>query len=560
MKKLSLVNSKNVLGIILGPEKNYYILLFIYGAVFTLLSLALPISVQALINSIANIGALAPLITLSFVLLIILTLSAVALGIQEYVAEIFRRRFFARIVALMTTRVIYAQYNTLRGMNRNTLMKKFFEIVAIHKSLPYTLIGAYSLLLQTITGIILTSFYHPFFLLFNIIVLILLYGIWKLHVKKAIAYAIDESDQKYEMADWLLGMGIKHNLFNSKQMKNYASLRTNTLTSNYIDARKLHFKHLFSQICYLLGLYVLGNSILLFISGYLVLKGQLSLGQLVATEIIFSSIFANFAKSGAYLESFYDLQASCEKLMAFYRFPIEQDMSGHRMILPETIKYESAQFTVLNKAIEINHIFKKGSRTLVSTFQREYKNLLIGSLLAFDCPKKGIISVNGELITDIDIHYYRQAISIIDDNEILKLSIKEYLSYGIENPSKISILDLLNQLGIIDSILELEHGVDTILESNGIPLSHRELVLLKLGRAIMNQSKFIVMNHHLNFAAPHNKVLFNYLNENPDVTLIYLSNRFYDDYTFDHYMSFDQTGFNHLKNRGEYVNYVQPKQ
>lgn len=352
-------------------------------------------------------------------------------------------------------------------------------------------------------------------------------------------------------------MGRKHYLFNSKQMQNYASTRTNSLTGHYIDARKRHFKHLFSQICYLLLLYVFGNSILLFISGYLVLKGQLSLGQLVATELIFSSIFANFAKSGSYLESFYDLQASCEKLMAFYRFPIENDMNGRATILPETIRYEAAEYCLFNKLVTLNHTFKKGSRTLISTFQREHKNLIIGSLMGFDFPNKGFISVNGELMSDIDIHYYRQFISIIDDTEILNLSIKEYLTYGLQNTENIKLTEILNQLGIMNTITELEDGVDTILESNGTPLSHRELVLLKLGRAILSNSKYIIMNHHLNFASPHNKVLFEHLNANPDVTLIYFSNRFHDDYKFNDYLSFDQTGLNHLNDKKGYDNYVQ---
>lgn len=557
MKKLSLINYKSVLGIILGPEKNYYFLLFVYGAVVTVLSLILPLSIQALINSIANVGVLQRLITVSVVLLVILTLSAVSYGIQEYVAEVFRRRFFARIVALMTTRVVYAKYAALQGINRTTLMQKFFEIISIDKSLPYVLIGGYSLALQILAGVILTSFYHPVFLLFNCIVLLILYAIWKGHSKQAIAYAIDESDQKYQTADWLLDMGRNHLLFKSKQMKNYATKRSNTLTGYYIDARKNHFKHLFSQICYLLGLYVLGNSILLFISGYFVLNGQLSLGQLVATEIIFSSIFASLAKSGSYLGSFYDLQASCEKLISFYRFDIEQDMTGRMILVPETIAYKGAKFALFNEEIEINHTFKKGSRTLIATVQREYKNLLIGSLMGFHAPEKGVISVNNELLDDIDIHYYRQGISIIDESEILNLSIKEYLSYGLEDPDTIKITEILTRVGIIDTITQLEDGVDTVLDSNGSPLTHRELVLLKLGRAILNKSKYIMMNHHISFAALHNKALFAHLDSNPDITLIYFSNTYHDAYLFDHYMACDQAGLKLLEDRKSYDAYIQ---
>jgi multidrug resistance efflux pump len=60
------------------------------------------------------------------------------------------------------------------------------------------------------------------------------------------------------------------------------------------------------------------------IGGWLVLKGQLTIGQLVAAELILSATLYNFSQLGRDLESFYDLAASCQKLSKFYNFSIEK--------------------------------------------------------------------------------------------------------------------------------------------------------------------------------------------------------------------------------------------
>ena len=57
---------------IIGPEKNFFWLAIIYGLGISLLSLATPISVQLLINSIASTALPVPLFTLSAILLVLL--------------------------------------------------------------------------------------------------------------------------------------------------------------------------------------------------------------------------------------------------------------------------------------------------------------------------------------------------------------------------------------------------------------------------------------------------------------------------------------------------------
>ena len=62
---------------------------------------------------------------------------------------------------------------------------------------------------------------------------------------------------------------------------------------------------------------------LLGLGGWLVIQGQLTLGQLVAAELIVMLIVGSFAKLGKHMESFYDLLTSVDKLGHLFDLPIE---------------------------------------------------------------------------------------------------------------------------------------------------------------------------------------------------------------------------------------------
>jgi hypothetical protein len=72
-------------------------------------------------------------------------------------------------------------------------------------------------------------------------------------------------------------------------------------------ARVVHFRVLLRQSIGAVSLHAFAATTLLAIGGVLVVEGQLTIGQLVAAELIVSSVLASFAKFGKQLETFYDL-------------------------------------------------------------------------------------------------------------------------------------------------------------------------------------------------------------------------------------------------------------
>ena len=84
---------------ILQRESSLFWTSIIYGVSISFLSLAVPLSVQFLINSVSFTVIMQPAIVLGLVLLVLLIFWGALSALQFFVTEIFQCRFFARITS-----------------------------------------------------------------------------------------------------------------------------------------------------------------------------------------------------------------------------------------------------------------------------------------------------------------------------------------------------------------------------------------------------------------------------------------------------------------------------
>jgi biotin carboxyl carrier protein len=199
------------------------------------------------------------------------------------------------------------------------MVNRFFETITIQKTIPKFLTKTLYSILQGTIGLILVSFYHPIFFIFSLSIVVCLWLIWSRFYKDAISSSFAESQRKYDLVNC-----FEEIVQSSAPIDLNAEEKINLLTGKYLKERKKHFKSLFGQVILLLILYVVASVILLVMGSWLVLKGQLTLGQLVAAELILSAALYGFSQLGRDFENFYDLIASCQKLSKFYNFSFEK--------------------------------------------------------------------------------------------------------------------------------------------------------------------------------------------------------------------------------------------
>lgn len=529
---------------ILSPDKQFFLVLLAYSVAISILSLALPISVQSLINSVATTALLTPLVTLSVILFIVLSFSSMIRALKSLVSEYYQRHFFARLTTEITLRSLYVPYYEFECIHRDKLMNKFFEIVTIQKSLPSLITGVFSITLQTIVGIILSSLYHPVYLIFNIVLIVLLYFIWQSHHSGAASYSIKESTQKHDLAGWLQKISRSHHLLKTQRTKVYAAQKSNVILDKYLASRSAHFRHLFLQICYLLALYVVGNTILLFISGLLVLKGQLSLGQLVATELVFSGIFVNFYRAGDYLVSYYDVIASCHKLRYFFELKLEPFKPKHDIGESFNLSLCDLRYSFRGESIPLTYEFEAGKRYALGTVSSSFKALFRDIILGFKQPTSGYLSVNNHMLHELDIHHYRNHISLIDAQDLLEGDIREYLTFGLGDVSDVTVTNALIAAGLTEKFKQLGIDLDTELHPSGYPLSRTDTFRLKVARSIMEQPKLVIINDYLSDVMIDVSYFERFSSAYaPTTTIIIVSNNIDPKLSLDHVLYLTNKGF-----------------
>ena len=275
----------------------------VYSAATGLLSLAVPVAVQVLINTIAFRTLLQPVAVLAALLLLALAASAVLHVLQLRAVELVGRRFVLRVVADLFQRV-----PCIAG--GSNYAHRFFEIAAVDKAAASLLFEGLAALLQIGAAMLLLAVYHPSFLGFAALLALTSWVSIRWVGRGAISSSLQESSAKYALADHLAELERGSEAVNEAR----SGARSEQLARAWVEARDRHFSLTLRQQIALLTIGALFSALLLFVGGRLVIDGQLSLGQLVAAELVTAVAVRSLAKLGQQLPKFYDLVTALEKI------------------------------------------------------------------------------------------------------------------------------------------------------------------------------------------------------------------------------------------------------
>lgn len=498
---------------LLAPERPFITIALIYGIGVSILSLATPISVQMLINSVANTALVTPLVTLASALLILLLIAVLLSALRVHVMEMFIRRFYARLVAEITTRAVHACDPFFQDANREDLFNRYFDVVTVQKAVPSLLVGAFTIILQSAVGFAVTSFYHPFFLAFNGLVIFFAFMILLIWTRGAIRSGIALSHAKYEAAHWLENVAISNGFYKSQKHVDYAMERSERVTANYMKQRKRHFFYSFSQTVSFLLLYALSSAGLLALGGWLVIEQELSIGQLVAAELILSAAFFGLGQLGAYLDTTYDLVAAAEEIGLIFQIEQEDDRPiAHDEPANGQLQFRETMFSSERGGnTEFNISIPAGSHLRARAEDHETQRFFTHALKRHIRPKRGMITVGGQDIINIDSFKLRSDVVVLDRPSMVDTTIREYLQLANPQLSSSQALDIIDKVGLSKRVAGLPKGMDTQLSTTGWPLSLSEAMALKLAGAIMRQPKILLLTRLFDMLDP--QILINLGNE-----------------------------------------------
>jgi putative ABC transport system ATP-binding protein len=492
--QISLTQFFRVFAEILKPEASFYWLAVVYAIGISLLGLATPISVQMLINSVANTAMPAPLVMLSLTLFVLLIFSGLLYALRIHLLELFARRFYARLVSEISLIAIYAQNPFFTDTTRQALFNRYFDVLVVMSRVPVLLIDGFSILLAIAVGFVLVSLYHPLFLLFTLVMVVCIWVVWLVWGSRAIRAAFDVSHAKHATAAWLADIGESNGFFKSQQRIDYAIGETDRTIHAYLNARRHYFRQHFSQTLAFLMMYALASAALLGLGGWLVIQFELTLGQLVAAELVLSAAFFGVSRLGSYLDYFYELCAALEEVSQF--FDIEQETpSGADPITgtDHTLAFRQVRGRARHEEAELNFTVPSGAVVMAATSQHGLQRLFTNILKLYEVPTTGFATLGGTDITDIEAHHLRMNIYVLDRPSFVPMTIRQYLSLSCPSGESWRMLDALRAVGLAETMPGLEKGLDTRIAETGYPLSTVELLKLKLAGALLARPRVLIL-------------------------------------------------------------------
>ena len=470
-----------------------------WGDVFTLLAFALgvgllslvaPAAIEALVNTVAFGILLWPVFVLAGVMFTLLLVSAVLRSMQTYVAECLQRRLFVRTALGFADRLARTDLASFDGANRADIVNRFFEVSSGQKSIATLLVEGVGIIMMTAVGLIVLAFYHPYLLTFALVlaglVVFMLLGLGVGGVRTSIV----ESYAKFDVAAWLEEVARCPHTFRSGDGAFLALDRADQLSDRYITARKRHFSVVWRQTLFALLLEAVGSTVLLGLGGWLVINRQLTLGQLVASELIVTLVLVALSKIGKYVEIFYDLQATLDKLGILDRLPPEP-ADGELLAAeagPMAVSAELADPHGTLRRIDI----RPGER--VAVVGPTGKTPLLETLALLRSPRRGMVEIDGIDSRSLARPAARHCISFLGRAEVFAGTVAENVRLGRASLTGSDLRWALDTVGLSDRVARLPESLQTPLTPDGRPLSNNELVRLAIARAIVARPRLLLLD------------------------------------------------------------------
>ncbi len=275
--------------------------------------------------------------------------------------------------------------------------------------------------------------------------------------------------------------------------------------SGYLTARRAHFRVLFRQHVGALALQVVLGALLVVVGGLLVMNKQLTLGQLVAAQLIVSGVLVGFSKVGKQLEALYDMLAALDKLELLTELPREV---GGKGLLPRgpTDGPSPSGAALTFREVTLRH----GERTFLDSCNLHVnpgehlcilgkngvgKSHVAEMIYGLRPASSGFVELDGETQHTVSKRAWRRDVALVTRGEIFRGTLLENLLVDPDGEdARAAAQEVLRRVALWERVKDLPEGLDTPLSPRGPELSAGEAVKLVVARALLADPRLVVVD------------------------------------------------------------------
>lgn len=525
---------KRLLGL-LSEEKKDIFYIFVYAVIIGLVGLALPLGLNATVELVSG-GVVFTSIYLLITFVIVATLAAGALQVMQVtILEYVQRRIFTKAALEFTFRIPRIRVESILNQYAPELINRFFDVLTVQKGLPKLLIDLVTAAVQIFFGLLLLSFYHPFFVFFGLALILVLFVIFYYTGPRGLRTSIIESKYKYKVVYWLEELARAINSFKLSGNTNLPMKKTEFNVNNYLKNRSSHFKILITQYSFIILFKAVVTGGLLIIGTLLLIDRQITLGQFVASEVIIILILSSVEKMIMYMDVVYDLLTAVDKIAHVTDIPLEKSGGfniprngggkGFNIEVKDlSYKYSDSKDYALKN---LNFAVECGTKLCISGDHDSGKSTLTNALSGLNLDYQGLISINGYSLKDLNLTNLRDKVAKnVSEYDIFDGTILDNILVGNPYASHKLALESLNKLGLLERVNSLPEGINSHINSGGKGFSRSFVNKLILARCLAKEPELMILKDFFRHFQKKDKLnIINILtSEENHCTLIAVSN------------------------------------
>ena len=503
-----------------------YLLSILAGIV----SLSLPLGIQTIIGFVMA-GSLSTSIVILIVLVLIGTFLSGFLQIKqlEFIEKI-EQKIFVRYALEFGSKLPHLNIEKLDSHYLPELVNRFFDVPTLQKSLHKLLVDIPAALFQILLGTLLLSFYHPLFIAFGIVLLLIVIVVLKTTSAKGFETSIYTSDYKYNVVSWLedIARSIKTFKFGRESMININ--RTDNISAKYIDARTKHFKILKIQFWSLVAFKLLITAAMLILGVVLLINQQINIGQFIAADIVIIAIMASIEKLIGNMDQVYEALTAVEKLNKVIGSELEKGGSLKLSSANQglSVVFDAVSFSYPDTGLvfeQLNFGLNSGEWMLITGKSGSGKSTILRLLSGTFTDFKGKIFVDGLPIKNYDLHNLRSNMGMLFGQlDLFSGTLLQNITLDNPNIDLEKVKDMTCMVGLDEYVKDQEYGFDAMIDPMGkrLPAIVKNQILLC--RALIMPSKLYILEDPFGCLKDKNTVaVIDYL-KNTGATVIVTGN------------------------------------
>ncbi len=235
--------------------------------------------------------------------------------------------------------------------------------------------------------------------------------------------------------------------------------------------------------------------------GYSIIDQELTLGDFISFTLFLGFLFVPIVQMSNIGSQLTEAFAGLDRTEELMNMDLEDDGMIRTIAIPEiqgdivfkdvSFAYEEGKDVLKN----INFEAAKGSVTALVGTSGSGKTTIAGLAAAFLNPDKGIITVDGQDLSQVTLSSYRSQLGVVlQDDFLFEGTIRENILFPRPNASENELLDAVKAAHVNEFTDRFDDGLNTLIGERGVKLSGGQRQRIAIARAILANPRVLILD------------------------------------------------------------------